>query len=253
MKSRQTGFTLVELLVVIGIIALLVAILLPSLNRARDAAQTVACMSNLRQVHIALVLYGNMNNDYALPSEGGTGSSVQWRWWGLEMIGRVWAERQSTTGGSAADDDILAQHRYLQCPANQQIRSNIAAERWLTSYTYNTNMGSFQHQVGLSNSPTGLKYKRRTRIPQNVIVMLDMNEVPLDNNAERFLHTTHLLDPANRRAGQIHRHRTQANVLFHGGYVVTVNPDELSAYNFLIRADANGDWPQAREMGSYPF
>ena len=59
------GFTLVELLVVIGIIAVLVAILLPALIKARQAAMRLACLSNMRQVSMELQMYAQEYNDFA--------------------------------------------------------------------------------------------------------------------------------------------------------------------------------------------
>ena len=57
--SRKHAFTLIELLVVISIISLLISILLPALSKARVAARTMACTSNLRQQSISFATYGN--------------------------------------------------------------------------------------------------------------------------------------------------------------------------------------------------
>src|SRR5204862_4001198 len=80
-RMRQSrGFTLVELLIVIGIIAILIAMLLPALSKARSQAKTIACQSNLRQVGMYLEMYANQWKGWVYPPGLGAGLPPEKRW-----------------------------------------------------------------------------------------------------------------------------------------------------------------------------
>jgi prepilin-type N-terminal cleavage/methylation domain-containing protein len=78
------GFTLIELLVVVAIIGLLIAILLPSLSRAREQSKSTVCMSNLRQVGLGFYYYGEDHGGHPPPNRSYGGTAPEYRdsdWW----------------------------------------------------------------------------------------------------------------------------------------------------------------------------
>ena len=70
-KVDSRAFTLVELLVVIGIIAILLALLMPSLQRAKMHAISIKCQSNMRQIGVAMIMYANANRGQLFPIDAG--------------------------------------------------------------------------------------------------------------------------------------------------------------------------------------
>jgi len=80
-RFRPAGFTLVELLVVIAIIAILASLLLPALRTARGKASTVACVNNLRQLGLGVLLYCDTYNDWIPEGDSDQGSKTSPRFW----------------------------------------------------------------------------------------------------------------------------------------------------------------------------
>jgi prepilin-type N-terminal cleavage/methylation domain-containing protein/prepilin-type processing-associated H-X9-DG protein len=107
---RNRGFTLAEMLVVIGIIGVLLSLLLPALNRVRDSAKSVKCLSNLRQIGEALEMYANDHNGCLVPGD---------------YIGYVDGFAQPGAGSWA---DILVDGNYLSAPTGDYSAETMFAD-----------------------------------------------------------------------------------------------------------------------------
>lgn len=150
--KKVTGFTLVELLVVIGIIALLISILLPALNKARRAANAVACLSQLRQIGQAQLMYINANRGYYVPLSGSPGMyhSAQYSPYGWQKMLYPYLVPQDLPDSAKvsyvlSDSDVSGSvHRLFLCPEDDVYRPY--GGHFGASYVYN--FGPKEYAVG---------------------------------------------------------------------------------------------------------
>lgn len=143
---NEKNFTLIELLVVIAIIAILVAMLLPAISKAKDKGRQIQCLSNSRQIGLSIRSYGNDWNDYLMPGGTATGN-----WWHQVLV----------------NNNYLKDYNLLKCPSDKT--------PWYDQCSYAVNL------IGMGTT-TSKQYSYFTS-PSRTMHMADMQEYPDDPSA----------------------------------------------------------------------
>jgi prepilin-type N-terminal cleavage/methylation domain-containing protein/prepilin-type processing-associated H-X9-DG protein len=181
---HDCGFTLVELLVVIGIIAVLIGILLPALNRARRQAKAAACASNMHQIAAALISYANDNKGKLIIGEvdADTTNDIYPDGWGWasELMHQGYLRgapnyfTNPSATSAAGTGTFVAGNSVFRCPEGQDYKADIQITHpFSNNATAPTddlhNDGYFVDGFGLAQSapnfPANLHYPRADKAP----------------------------------------------------------------------------------------
>jgi prepilin-type N-terminal cleavage/methylation domain-containing protein/prepilin-type processing-associated H-X9-DG protein len=255
--TARFGFTLVELLVVIGIIALLMSILLPTLGRVRQQANAIKCASNLRQIGIAIQVYAAQHNNNFGPYSNwgrwydppGSTQLIDSRsgvaYWGVTYVTFGGLTRENfncpdakathydATGGKF-DGTFQEGHIYGTYGLNGYGGPDAGwsdAQR-TTAFGVPDELALFRRK---SNAPAagttwvGKNLSRIRHLP-SIIFAMDSYEHTIDGNGDTFNSFTQWLPPAVPIDMSVEylRHRNEANVLFGDSHLGRMNRTELS-------------------------
>jgi prepilin-type processing-associated H-X9-DG protein/prepilin-type N-terminal cleavage/methylation domain-containing protein len=229
---RRLAFTLVELLVVIGIIALLVSILLPTMNKARASARALRCLATLRQWGMAQAAYVGECKAWAVPDIQGVSApvNVRTRWSNNNQFRKALGIREHIAGQGTSNRFPIE----LLCPeATKAIdQQNRVGGQVQFSYGYNiVNMLVLPDgATGTAISFRGLK-ATKVHNPAAKLMFADAMDFQINRaHSDDYLRVPGADDqrPGGDSEYVAYRHGGKVNVLFWDGHALTLRRDQVA-------------------------